>query len=309
MRPRDARAPTRACPPPAAVGLGLAEVVEERRTAARRARPRRRPFPGRRRTGARRAAPAAAPIRARSRSPARTRGSPRRARRCRARAGARAPAGVPSRSFESSPMPSASTPPPIRSAGDVAETRRLRAHLRERLVVERRSRAARRAAAPQDPERILAEALGPDGAQHAPLEVVAAAERVDELARLEPSRHRVDGEVTPRPCRPRSRRDGSATISKSRWPGPTLRSFRGGVSSIPAGTSLRISASRGWKRTPTSWPCTSMSSTRPCGCERRSEPRLVDAGDEEVLVRRARSRAARRARRRRRRTRRARASG
>jgi len=28
--------------------------------------------------------------------------------------------------------------------------------------------------------------------------------------------------------------EGSATISKSRWPGPTLRSLRGGVSSIPA---------------------------------------------------------------------------
>ena len=44
-------------------------------------------------------------------------------------------------------------------------------------------------------QRVLAEALRRDGAQAARLEVGAAAERVDELAGLEPAGHRVDREV------------------------------------------------------------------------------------------------------------------
>ena len=58
--------------------------------------------------------------------------------------------------------------------------------------------------------------------------------------------------------------DASATISKSCLPGPVLTSLRGGANSIPAGTSRRIVLSRGCRRTPTSRPATTRSSTRPC---------------------------------------------
>ena len=78
---------------------------------------------------------------------------------------------------------------------------------------------------------------------------------------------------------------GSATISKSRWPGPVLRSFRGGVSSIPAGTSLAD------RRVPRMEPHADELSVHlhvldaAVRLEHVSQPGLVDAGDEEVLVR------------------------
>src|SRR5204863_488384 len=58
--------------------------------------------------------------------------------------------------------------------------------------------------------------------------------------------------------------DASTTISKSWRRGPVHCSRRGGANSIPAGTRLRISRSRGRSRSPTLWPATSRSSTRPC---------------------------------------------
>ena len=64
-----------------------------------------------------------------------------------------------------------------------------------------------------------------------------------------------------------------------------LRSRRGGVSSIPAGAAARTLASRGWKRTPDELAVHLHVVDAPVRLERGPEPRLVEAGNEEVLVR------------------------
>ncbi len=111
------------------------------------------------------------------------------------------------------------------------------------------------------------------------------AEGVDELAGREPTRHGVDREVAPRHVvRDRDGRD-RPTISKSRWPGPTLRSFRGGVSSIPAGTSARDRAIPRVEADPDELAVHLHVLDAPVRLERGAEPGVVDARDEEVLVR------------------------
>ena len=160
---------------------------------------------------------------------------------------------------------------------DVPQAAGARAHLVEGLVGELEVELRDEPQAAEDAQRILLEALGRDRAQEPLLEIDAAAERVDELVRLEPLRHRVDREVAARHV-VLDRDRGIATISKSRCPGPTLRSRRGGVSSMPAGASARTAGSRGWNRTPTSWPCTSMSSTRPWGSSAARRPAWSSPG-------------------------------
>ncbi len=104
---------------------------------------------------------------------------------------------APSRSFESSPIPSAERPPPMRSpetsftAG--ASSRIWPSSSSSGVEAELRDEAE----GADQAQRVLAEALRRDGAEAASLEVGAAAERVDELARVEPPGHRVDGEVAP----------------------------------------------------------------------------------------------------------------
>ena len=78
--------------------------------------------------------------------------------------------------------------------------------------------------------------------------------------------------------------EASLTMAKSRCPGPVDRSARGGVRSMPAGTSARTARSRGCRRTPTSCPCTSHVLDAAVGLEERAQARLVDPGHEEVLV-------------------------
>ena len=87
------------------VRLGLRRGRGTAPSAARGATRPRPPRSARRRTCARRAGPAAVPSRGRSRSPPRTRGRPRRARPCRGRSGGRRAAG---------PRAAASTAPPSR---------------------------------------------------------------------------------------------------------------------------------------------------------------------------------------------------
>ena len=67
-------------------------------------------------------------------------------------------------------------------ARDELHRRRLLAHLLEQLGVRLEAELRDEAERPDEPQRILAEALRRDRAQAARLEVGAAAERVDELA-------------------------------------------------------------------------------------------------------------------------------
>ena len=216
------------------VGLGLAEVVEQRAEAHAQLGAERRRSPGRRRRGAPRAAPAAASSRGRSRSPARTPAGPRRGRRCRARCRSASPGRAPSRSFDSSPIPSAAS-----AAADPLAPRRAggpRASARICASVSSGEREAELRDEPQpaeDAQRVLAEALRPDRVQLAALEVREAAERVDELARLEPPRHRVDREVAPRHVVRRSTRSGRRRSRSRDAPARRSAPLRGGVSSMP----------------------------------------------------------------------------
>ena len=95
-------------------------------------------------------------------------------------------------------MPSAASPPPIRSAEtsatEPASSRIWRTVSSSGIEVELRDE-------PQpahEPQRILGEAARRDGAEHAPLEIGAAAERIDEPPVAEVAGHRVDGEVAAR---------------------------------------------------------------------------------------------------------------
>ncbi len=67
----------------------------------------------------------------------------------------------------------------------MAQTAGLRAHLRLGLRREREPELRDEPETAQDAEGVLAEALRGDGSQLAASEVADAAERVDELARLE----------------------------------------------------------------------------------------------------------------------------
>ena len=80
---------------------------------------------------------------------------------------------------------------------DVLDPRRPLAHLPQRVVVGIDIELRDEAKTADDPERVVAEARRPGRAEDAPLEIAAAAERVDDLPRLEPPRDRVDREVAP----------------------------------------------------------------------------------------------------------------
>ena len=82
-------------------------------------------------------------------------------------------------------------------ARDVLDPRRPLAHLAQRVLVGIDVELRDEAEAADDPERVVAEARRPGRAEDAPLEVGAAAERVEDLPRLEPPRDRVDREVAP----------------------------------------------------------------------------------------------------------------
>ena len=83
-------------------------------------------------------------------------------------------------------------------AGDVVDPRRPLAHLAQRVLVGVDVELRDEAEAADDAERVVAEARRPGRAQNPLLEVGAAAERVEDLSRLEAARDRVDREVAPR---------------------------------------------------------------------------------------------------------------
>ena len=144
-----------------------------------------------------------------------------------------------------------------------------------------------------------------DRPEDAGLEVVAPAERVDELAVGEPTRHRVDREVAAARDRPRRSRPGRRRSRSRAAPARSSARSRGGANSIPAGASSRIARSRAIQAHPDR------------ACRRRRAPRPSRAARARRAARRrrrrergsrrpsTRGRAARRARRRRRGTRRA----
>jgi hypothetical protein len=80
-------------------------------------------------------------------------------------------------------MPSAASPPPMRSP--------------QRLVVGGQADLRHEAQPPHEPERVLREADRRHGPKAALAQVALAAERIDELAVVEMSRHGVDREVPP----------------------------------------------------------------------------------------------------------------
>jgi hypothetical protein len=80
-------------------------------------------------------------------------------------------------------------------ARDELHGRRFLAHLDEQLLVGLEPELGDEAQRADDSQRVLAEALGRDRAQTVGLEVRASPEGVDELAGVQPARHRVDGEI------------------------------------------------------------------------------------------------------------------
>ena len=161
----------------------------------------------------------------------------------------------------------------------------------------------------EDAQRVLAEAVRPDRVQSSRRSRCAtAAERIDELARLQPSRHGVDGEVAPRHVvHDRHGRVGddlevavprADALLAARW-----RQLEPGRRERPDRRVARVEADADELAVHLEvlHP--------PVRLERRAQAGVVDARHEEVLVARGRCRAARRARRPRRCTRRDRASG
>ena len=190
---------------------------------------------------------------------------------------------------------------------DVLDPRRPLAHLPQRVVVGIDVELRDEAKAADDPERVVAEARRPGRAEDAPLEIGAAAERVDDLPRLEPPRDRVDREVAPL----------HVLLERDLAVGHDLEV-------VPAGAGRALDARRceldpGRLRAPAP-PGPAAAAARRRAGRRRRDPRPSRAARARLAARRARrpgrrsrapaasARAARRGRRRRRRRRRARAS-
>ena len=104
----------------------------------------------------------------------------------------------PRRSFDSSPIPSALMPPPIRSAETCASPGRARSHLRPRLGLDVETELRDEAECPDEPQRILDEARRCDRADRPTSHVSLAVEGVEQRAVREATRHGVDREVSAR---------------------------------------------------------------------------------------------------------------
>ena len=195
------------------------------------------------------------------------------------------PGSRPSRSFDSSPIPSALIPPPIRSAETCASPRRLRLHLRAASRRERRSRAARRSAARGR------SGAGPRRSSSAPTvrsvaarEVGLAAERIDELAVASAARHGVDREVAAGHVL--LERDAGvaddrevAVARPGRALGARWRQLDPGGASARIGRVARVEAHAD------ELPVHLHVLDPAVRLEQRPQPGLVDAGNDEVLVR------------------------
>ena len=194
----------------------------------------------------------------------------------RARRSAR-PGLLPSKSFESSPIPSAASPPPIRSPEtsrtEVASSRICRSVASSGSKPSWETKRSARTSRSGSSAKLVGEtvrrtpcsrSLPPSSGS-----TISPVARRRAIALTVKSRRRMSSSTDSA---------GSATISKSCRPGPVLTSLRGGANSIPAGASRRIVASRGYRRTPTSRPATISSSTRPCGVSARFSPSVSTPG-------------------------------
>src|SRR5436190_17718901 len=183
----------------------------------------------------------------------------------------------PSRSFDSSPIPSAARPPPTRSP----ETRRTESASsricrsvassgsKPSCDTKRSARTSRSGSSAKlvgetvRRRRASRSARPLTGSTRSPVSSRRA------IALTVKSRRRMSSSTD---------NEGSATISKSWRPGPVETSLRGGANSIPAGVSLRTLGSRGWSRMPTSRSATTRSSTRPCGARADRSPSVSSPG-------------------------------
>ena len=156
--------------------------------------------------------------------------------------------------------------------GDVREPGRCRVHLGQRLGCEVEVELRDEPQGADEAERVVLEARRPDRAQLGRRS--RSSTPPNGSTRLPSSSRRAMALIVKsrRAMSSSSSIEASLTIAKSRCPGPVDRSARGGVRSMPAGTSARTARSRGCRRTPTSWPCTSMSSTRPWGSSSARRP-------------------------------------
>ena len=167
---------------------------------------------------------------------------------------------------------------------DVPQAAGARAHLVEGLVGEREVELRDEAQAAEDAQGILLEAPGRDRAQEPLLEIDAAAERVDELVRLEPLRHRVDGEVAaPHVVLDRDggiRHDLEVAVPRPDAAlAPRRRQLDARGRRRPHRGIARV------KPHPDELAVDLHVVHAPVGLERRAETRLVEPRDEEVLVR------------------------
>ena len=190
----------------------------------------------------------------------------------------------PSRSIDSSPIPSASTPPPIRSAETWRRPPASSAHLRRasRPSSVNASCETRRRPA-EDPQRVLAEALRADGARARGARGPRAAEGVDELARREPARHRVDREVAARHVL--LDRDGRVGDDLEVAVARARRCARARRRQLdPGGASARIAAVARVEADADELSVHLHVLDPAVRLERRAQAGLIDARDEEVLV-------------------------
>ena len=180
-------------------------------------------------------------------------------------------------------MPSAASPPPIRSPETRRDAARLFAHLRERLLVELEIELRDEAKPAHDAQRILCEAARRDRAQHAALQVFAAFERIDDRAVGKPLRHRVDREVAAAEILGHRRRrvDDDVEVVPAR----TRRHLAARRRDLDAG--LRALADRpvGRVEAHADGPvCDDQLLGTPVRRQQLSQARDVDAGHEEVCV-------------------------
>ena len=184
---------------------------------------------------------------------------------------------VPSRSFESSPIPSAARPPPTRSP-DTSLTAGASSRIwasssasgsnpsceTKRSARTSRSGSSRKLCGETVRRRWASRSARPPSGSTS-----SSVSRRRAIALTVKSRRRMSSSTES---------EGSATISKSCRPGPVETSLRGGANSIPTRVSLRILPSFEWSRTPTSLSATTRSSTWPCWASAARSPSVSTPG-------------------------------
>ena len=190
---------------------------------------------------------------------------------------------TPSSSFDSSPIPSASRPPPIRSP-DTWRRPPASARICDSVSAgsvnpscetSRRPRRMRRGSSRKLSGETVRSSRRSRSATPSNGSTISPVSRRFAMAFTVKSRRAMSSSIEI---------VRSATISKSRCPGPVLRSARGGVSSMPAGTS-RADLAVARVEAHADELAVHLHVLHPAvRLERRAQPGLVDARDEEVLV-------------------------